>query len=114
MAKRIAAGMMVVGFVVSCLLGGVPRAAAQDQDFGAIDRTAGLRTFTQEVEQYASLPARYEAPLPSFDVRRDPWGLRLQRASLASAIRTARPWRGSSEASAVVPSDMTSRPTKNA
>jgi hypothetical protein len=90
MATRTAAGMMVVGFVFSCLLGAVPRAAAQVQDSGAIDRAAALRTFTQKVEQYASLRARYEAPLPSFDVRRDPWGLRLQRAYLASAIRTAR------------------------
>jgi hypothetical protein len=82
----------VVAGALACawLLWGLPRAAAAGQDPGAEDKTAALRTFTAGVERYAALRARYAAPLPPFDARRDPWSLKLSRHFLASAIRTAR------------------------
>ncbi len=85
-----ATGFIVGALACAWLLGGWAGAASRDQGPEALDRAAALRTFTEKVERYASLRARYEAPFPSFDVRRDPWSLRLQRAYLASAIRTAR------------------------
>ena len=57
---------------------------------GVQDRSAALQAFSVEVERYAALRARYEAPLPPFDTRRDPWSLHLSRLFLASAMRTAR------------------------
>jgi hypothetical protein len=56
----------------------------------AQDRSAALQVFAAGVERYAALRARHEAPLPSFDARRDPWSLHLSRLFLASAIRAAR------------------------
>ena len=82
---------VVVGALACAwLLWGLPRAAATGQDPGAEEKAAALRTFTEGVERYAALRARYEAPLPPFDARRDPWSLKLSRQFLASAIRTAR------------------------
>jgi hypothetical protein len=82
---------VVVGALACAgLLWGLPRAAAAGQDRGAAEDAAALRTFTEGVERYAALRARYAAPLPPFDERRDPWSLKLSRHFLASAIRTAR------------------------
>lgn len=56
----------------------------------ADDRASATRIFTEQVERYARLRGRLEAPLPSFDARRDAWSLMLTRRYLASAIRSAR------------------------
>ncbi|MBM3818824.1 MAG: hypothetical protein FJW14_07405 [Acidimicrobiia bacterium] len=57
---------------------------------GGQDRSTALQAFADGVARYAALRARYQAPLPSFDARRDAWSLHLSRLFLASAIRTAR------------------------
>jgi hypothetical protein len=79
------AGVLACGW----LLWGSPGAAAH-QDLEGDDRAAALRTFTEGVERYAALRARYAVPLPPFDPASDPWSLKLSRHFLAAAIRTAR------------------------
>jgi hypothetical protein len=65
--------------------------AMRAQESDSIDRTAAaVRTFTERVDRYVWMRARFEEPLPSFDARRDPWSLMLTRRYLAAAIRTAR------------------------
>jgi hypothetical protein len=82
---------IVVGTLAGVwLLGGWEGAAAPWQTLDAQGRAAALQAFSEGVERYAALRARYEAPLPSFDTRRDPWSVHLSRLFLASAIRTAR------------------------
>jgi hypothetical protein len=90
MRRRGVAGVVVGTAACVWLFAGWTRAAAHVQDPGAQDRTAALQMFAEGVERYAALRTRYEAPLPPFDIRRDPWSLQLSRHFLASAIRTAR------------------------
>jgi hypothetical protein len=54
------------------------------------DPGLAFQSFSERVDRYARLRARFEEPLPAFDEWRDPWTLLLMRRYLASAIRTAR------------------------
>jgi hypothetical protein len=74
--------------VIACAVVAVTPATTQTQVPSG--RAAALRVFSERVDRYVWLRAKCEDPLPSFDLRRDPWSLLLTRRYLASAIRTAR------------------------
>lgn len=82
-----AASYCAVVFLACAFLAADRRAAAQPQ--ADVD-AAARQVFAERTARYATLRARLEEPLPSFDTRRDSWSLLLMRRYLASAIRTAR------------------------
>ena len=79
-----------VAAAIACVAMAVTLAAAAAPAQTPAGRAAALRIFSERVDRYVWLRAKFEEPLPSFDLRRDPWSLLLSRRYLASAIRTAR------------------------
>jgi hypothetical protein len=73
----------------ACLLA-FQAAASAVQTPDTADAAGALQAFNARVNHYVRLRERLEEPLPSFDIRRDPWSLMLTRRFLASAIRSAR------------------------
>jgi hypothetical protein len=87
--RRHSTAGIVLALGCAWLLGTTVVAAASPPQ-QSTDRAAVLQTFNGALQQYATLRARFEEPLPPLDPRRGEWSLRVQRYYLASAIRNAR------------------------
>lgn len=81
---------LVVSFIYGAALGAAALAAGRASAQG-LDREAALRTFTENVADYAALHRRLEEALPPLTPTRNVLKTYVAQQLLASAIRKARP-----------------------
>jgi hypothetical protein len=84
-----AAVSVILGLVVSVVLGFTGVARAQEPDHG--NHEVALRLFDERVQAYVALHRELEQAVPALAVTTDPSSISLARAALAAALQLARP-----------------------